>query len=137
MERTGDYMADSVVPIVEAGLAQFLPMDHELFPELRLVPAAGHTPGLVCVDIRSAGERLVLASDLLHSPLQCVYPEWSTRFCADPQRSTGVRVQLLSEWADDSTLVMPTHFPSPSAGTIAQRNGAFSFRYLSSDRAIF
>ena len=31
MERTGDYMADSVVPIVEAGRADFIPMDHSIF----------------------------------------------------------------------------------------------------------
>jgi glyoxylase-like metal-dependent hydrolase (beta-lactamase superfamily II) len=129
MERTGDYIGDSVAPIVEAGLADFVPMHHELMPEVRLIPAAGHTPGFVCVDIRSGGERLVLAGDLLHTPLQCKFPEWSTRFCADAHASARTRVRLLSEWAKDRTHIMPTHFPSPSAGFVERRNGAFSFRY--------
>lgn len=130
MERTGDYMGDSVVPIVEAGLADFVAMDHELLPEVRLIPAAGHTPGFVCVDVRSAGERLVLAGDLLHTPLQCVFPEWTTRFCTDPQGSVRTRLRLLSEWAESRTPMLPTHFPSPSAGIVERANGAFFFRYL-------
>ena len=130
MERSGDYMGDSVLPVVAAGLADFVAMDHELLPEVRLLPAAGHTPGFVCVDIRSSGERLVLAGDLLHTPLQCVFPEWSTRFCTDPQGSARTRVRLLSEWAADGTVMLPTHFPSPSAGIVERKNGAFSFRYV-------
>jgi glyoxylase-like metal-dependent hydrolase (beta-lactamase superfamily II) len=130
MERTGDYMQDSVLPIVEAGLADFVPMNHEILPEVQLLAAAGHTPGFVCVDVRSSGARLVLASDLLHSPLQCVYPEWTTRFCADPRGSVRTRVRLLGEWAASRTPIMPTHFPSPSAGIVERSNDAFFFRYL-------
>jgi glyoxylase-like metal-dependent hydrolase (beta-lactamase superfamily II) len=130
LARTGDYMGDSVLPIVAAGLADFVPMDHELFPEVCLVPAAGHTPGLVCVDVRSSGERLVLASDLLHSPLQCVFPEWKMLYCADARASARTRVRLLSEWAASRTPILPTHFPSPSAGIVEREDRAFGFRYL-------
>jgi glyoxylase-like metal-dependent hydrolase (beta-lactamase superfamily II) len=127
--RTGDYLADSVTPIVEAGLADFVPMDHQVLAEVRLLPAAGHTPGFVCVDVRADGKRTVLAGDLLHSPLQCVYPDWSTRFCADPVSSARTRIALLSEWARDRTVVIPTHFASPSAGHVERRHGSFFFRY--------
>jgi glyoxylase-like metal-dependent hydrolase (beta-lactamase superfamily II) len=130
MARTGDYMADSVVPIVEAGLADFVPMNHQLFPEVSLIPAAGHTPGLVCVDVRSSRERLVLAGDLLHSPLQCVFPEWKMLYCVDAAASARTRVRLLSEWAESRTPILPTHFPSPSAGLVERSNDAFRFRYL-------
>ena len=129
MQRTGDYMADSVLPIVEAGLADFVSMDHEILPEVRLIPAAGHTPGFVCVDVCASGARLVLAGDVLHTPLQCMFPEWGTRFCADPRGAARTRLRLLSGWADNRTLVMPTHFPSPSAGLFERKHSAFSFRY--------
>jgi glyoxylase-like metal-dependent hydrolase (beta-lactamase superfamily II) len=129
MERTGDYMADSVLPIAQAGLADFVRMDHQLLPEVRLIPAAGHTPGFVCVDVQSAGHRLVLAGDLLHTPLQCVFPEWTTRFCADPKGAVRTRLRLLSDWAAHRTLILPTHFPSPSAGFVEREKGAFRFAY--------
>ena len=129
MQRTGDYIGDSVLPIVQAGLADFVALDHQVLPEIRFIPAAGHTPGFVCVDVRCGTDRLVLAGDLLHSPLQCVFPQWSTRFCADPQASARTRMRLLSQWADARTVIMPTHFPSPSAGVVERRHGAFFFRY--------
>lgn len=130
LARTSDYLADSVLPVVEAGLADFVAMDHALCPEIQLIPAAGHTPGFVCVDVRSAGERLVLAGDLLHAPLQFSFPEWPMRFCADPVASARTRVRLLSEWAASGTLIMPAHFPSPSAGFVERLGGAFGFRYV-------
>ena len=40
------------------------------------------------------------------------------------------RVRFLSEWAKDGTRMLPTHFPSPSAGIVERKNGAFAFRYL-------
>lgn len=132
MERTGDYIADSVLPIVEAGRTDFVPMDHEVVQGVRFVPAAGHTPGFVCVDVTASGERLVLASDLLHSPLQCSFPEWQMRYCADPARSAATRMRFLSEWAKSRTLILPTHFPSPSAGYVEQHNGSFRFQYSES-----
>lgn len=130
MERTGDYIADSVAPVVECGQADFVPMNHEVADGVRLLPAAGHTPGFVCVEVSSSGERLVLASDLLHSPLQCKFPEWPMRYCADPSGSAATRVRFLGEWAKARTLVMPTHFPSPSAGYVERSNGSFRFQYL-------
>jgi glyoxylase-like metal-dependent hydrolase (beta-lactamase superfamily II) len=130
MERTGDYVADSVRPVIEAGQADFVPMDHEVVPGVGLLPAAGHTPGFVCVEISSSGERLVLASDLLHSPLQCAFPEWPMRYCAEPARSASTRTGLLSSWAGSRTLIMPTHFPSPSAGYVERHRGSFRFQYL-------
>jgi glyoxylase-like metal-dependent hydrolase (beta-lactamase superfamily II) len=130
LQRTGDYMADSVVPIVEAGLADFVPMDHAVLPNVRLLPAAGHTPGFVCVEVSASGERLVLAGDLMHTPLQCAFPEWTTRFCTDPQTAVRTRLRLLSQWSKDGTLVIPTHFPSPSAGYVKRDHGAFSFRLV-------
>jgi glyoxylase-like metal-dependent hydrolase (beta-lactamase superfamily II) len=130
MERTGDYMGDSVLPIVAAGLADFVPMDYEILPEIKLIPAAGHTPGFVCVDVRSSGQRLVLAGDLLHTPLQCVFPEWTTRFCTDPLGAVRTRLRLLSEWAANRTLILPTHFPSPSVGTVERKKGSFRFFYV-------
>ncbi|TNE38238.1 MAG: MBL fold metallo-hydrolase, partial [Alphaproteobacteria bacterium] len=45
----GDVIADSVAPVVEAGLADFVAMDHRICEEVSLFPSPGHTPGHVCV----------------------------------------------------------------------------------------
>src|SRR5580658_6941956 len=44
---------DSIQPIFDAGLAQFVELDHQISDEIRLVPSTGHTPGHVCVMIES------------------------------------------------------------------------------------
>jgi glyoxylase-like metal-dependent hydrolase (beta-lactamase superfamily II) len=129
-DRSGDYVGDSVVPIVDAGLADFVAMDHRINSEVSLVPQPGHTPGLVGVALRSGSEEAVLASDLLHSPLQCRYPEWSTRFCIDPDQSRRTRMDFLARHAGSGVIVIPTHFPSPSAGTIERDGGAYRFQYV-------
>ena len=89
--RTGDYMTDSVVPVVEAGLVDFVSTDHHIDSNVSLLPAPGHTPGMVCVALQSDGRQAIIASDLLHTVLQVAYPDWSTRFCADPVLSRQTR----------------------------------------------
>jgi glyoxylase-like metal-dependent hydrolase (beta-lactamase superfamily II) len=129
LTRTGDYIEDSVLPVVEAGLADFVPMDHALDASVRLRPAPGHTPGLVTVEVSSEGKRAILAGDVLHTPLQCRYPDWSTRFCADPVRSRATRIGFMNACSGSDILVMPTHFPSPSAGYFERDGDRFRFRY--------
>lgn len=126
-ERSGDYLGDSLVPVVGAGLVDFVAMDHRINEEISLMPAPGHTPGLVGVVLRSGGVQALLASDLLHTPLQCRYPEWSTRFCLDPDQSRRTRMDFLTRYAGTGIMVVPTHFPSPSAGTIERDGQAFRF----------
>lgn len=128
-DRSGEYFNDSLMPIAEAGLADFVAMDHRVNGEVSLAPLPGHTPGLVGVELRSGRDQILLASDLLHSPLQCRYPQWSTRFCIDPVQSRRTRMEFLARHADSGVVIIPTHFPSPSAGTIARDGGTYRFRY--------
>src|SRR5579859_6328261 len=50
-------LSDSIRPILDAGLADLVEMDHVISPEIRLTPTTGHTPGHVSVLITSEGER--------------------------------------------------------------------------------
>lgn len=128
--RTGDYLEDSVLPVAEAGLVDFVAADHRLDGCVSLTPAPGHTPGLTVVSIRSEGSEMILASDVLHSPLQLAYPHWSTSFCADKHQSRRTRLALLERWAANGTLIVPSHFPSPSAGRVHRQGDAYRFVYL-------
>jgi len=68
-----------------------------------------------------------MSGDLMHHPLQCAEPDWSSCFCIDPAHSARTRYAFLERYADTSTLVMPAHFPEPSAGRIVREGGAFRF----------
>jgi glyoxylase-like metal-dependent hydrolase (beta-lactamase superfamily II) len=131
LARTGDYIDDSVLPVVEAGLADFVAQDHVLDDTISFQPAPGHTPGMVTVKVESQGQRAIIAGDVLHTPLQCRFPAWSTRFCADAVQSRITRTAFLETNADTGTLVFPAHFASPTGGFIERDGDAFRFRYAS------
>ena len=129
-ERSGDYIVDSVEPVVAAGLVDFVPMDKRLTKDVALMPAPGHTPGMVMVDIQSEGKRAIVVGDLLHTLLQVRYPDWSTRFCADADHSRRTRKAFLEQFAGTGVLVLPAHFLSPTAGTIERDGKAYRFDYV-------
>ncbi|SKA40052.1 Glyoxylase, beta-lactamase superfamily II [Enhydrobacter aerosaccus] len=123
----GAIFADSIQPIVEAGLATFVAMDAQLAPEIRLLPTPGHTPGHVSVVIESQGARAVITGDLMHHPCQMARPDWSSGFDSDQDESRGTRQSFLRQFADTPTLVIGTHFAGPTAGRIIREGDAYRF----------
>jgi glyoxylase-like metal-dependent hydrolase (beta-lactamase superfamily II) len=118
LERTGDYIGDSIWPLFDAGRADLVDMDHQVAPGIRLVPLPGHTPGHVGVAVEGAAGSVLLTADLFHHPLQCCHPHWNTRFCLDPERSRATREGTMERLAQEGTLLMPAHFPGPNAGRL-------------------
>jgi glyoxylase-like metal-dependent hydrolase (beta-lactamase superfamily II) len=116
--RLGDYIGDSVLPLVAAGRLRPVEPDHRICPEVRLRPAAGHTPGNVCVEVDSAGARAVFAGDMVHHPLQLAFPDWSTDYCIDGDEAAKARQALLREVADTGALLFAAHFPGSLPGHI-------------------
>ena len=72
----GDVVGESVTPIFEAGLVDFVAEDAKVTDEVFLEPTIGHTPGHVSVHIRSRGEDAVITGDLMHHPVQLARPDW-------------------------------------------------------------
>jgi len=118
---------DSVQPIFDAGLAQFVELDHRISDEIRLMPSTGHTPGHVCVSIESEGERAVITGDMSHHPCQLAHPDWSPAFDSDPEAAAKTRARLFAEWADRPILVIGTHYATPTAGHVRRDGAAFRF----------
>ncbi|SOE98765.1 Glyoxylase, beta-lactamase superfamily II [Burkholderia sp. OK233] len=130
LQRTGDYVADSIDPVVEAGLADIVQPDHAVSPSVSLVHLPGHTPGHVGVSIESGGQKAILTGDLLHTPWQCENPHWNTRFCVDPQQSHKTRESFMAQYVDSSVMLVPSHFPYPCAGYLRSERTGFSFEFI-------
>lgn len=137
MIRTGDYVEDSVLPIVEAGRADLVDLDHRFNDRLWFEPLTGHTPGHVAVHAADAGTEIVLSGDVMHHPMQLRYPGWSTRFCADPDRSRATRTAFLERCAGSETIVMPAHFPGPNCGRIVREGDHYGIRFLDAASAAY
>lgn len=129
MMRTGDYVADSILPVLESGQADIADPNGRLNEKVRFEHTPGHTPGHMAVHLEDAGEHVILSGDIMHHPLQLRFPDWSTRYCADQDTARKTRRRFLSEWADTATMVAPAHFPSPTGGTVCRCGDHFGFRF--------
>lgn len=115
---------DSVKPIIDAGKADLIGSDHRLCEEISVIPAPGHTPGQMCVLIRSAGDEALLIGDTAHHPCQMARLDWSSTADSDAARSAATRHELFSRFADRPTMVIGGHF---NAGHIWRDGEAFKF----------
>ena len=115
-------------PVMEAGQAVLVDDDFTLDDCITIIPTAGHSPGHCCVNIASRGARAIITGDLMHHQLQVNEPGWSTIFCADPEAATASRLKIFGDVADSRDMLLPVHFPNPTAGRL--RHTAQGFRWL-------
>lgn len=122
-----DHLPDSLQPLFDAGLVDFVEGDHRVCPELALIPTPGHTPGHVSIHIASQGKEALITGDLMHHPLQCAEPQLRNRFCNDHDHSRETRIAFLRRYADSDAMIIGSHFAEPTAGWIRSEGNAWRF----------
>jgi glyoxylase-like metal-dependent hydrolase (beta-lactamase superfamily II) len=118
--------ADSVLPVVEADRAEIVGNDFAIGDHVRILPTPGHTPGHVAFALGKGKDSAVFSGDLMHTPLQTLYPELSPKFDVDPAQAAVTRRNFLERYCDTDTLCCTAHFPSPSVGKIKRKGNAFT-----------
>lgn len=124
-EARRQMFRDSVHPVHDAGLLDFIDVTDggtDIAPGLRLLPAPGHTPGQVAVELSSGDERALITGDSIHHPVQMSHPDLCSCVDIDPVRAVRTRTETLESLAGTSTLLIGSHFPPPTAGRV-QRQG--------------
>jgi glyoxylase-like metal-dependent hydrolase (beta-lactamase superfamily II) len=111
----GPAFADSVQPVIDAGLVAAVTADTAITPDVRLRCTPGHTPGHMSVWI---DDRCVITGDVLHHPIQVGHPDWTGRGDLDPDVARATRRELLADAATTNALVLGTHFAGTSAGRV-------------------
>jgi glyoxylase-like metal-dependent hydrolase (beta-lactamase superfamily II) len=133
LRETGGYHAvnhlrDSVDPVVEAGLVDFIVHDHQISEDVRLLPTPGHTPDHVSVYICSQGEHAVITGDLMHHPIQLAMPAHAATFDMDKKTGAQTRVEFVSRFQERPVLVIGSHFADPGAGYIVRHGDAWKLK---------
>ena len=118
--------ADSVEPVVAAGLATFVAPGDEV-AGLRVTAAGGHTPGMVNYWLESEGRFGVFAGDVLHHPVQVLRPEWNSIVDIQPERALPTRARFLADVSERDALVMPCHFGPPHCGFVRRQDTGYRF----------
>ena len=130
LRETGGYhgvnhLADSVDPVVAAGLVDFITHEHRISDEIRLLPTPGHTPDHVSVLINSGDEQAVITGDVMHHPIQVAMPGHPATFDMDKTAGAKTRVDFVTRFQEKPVLVIGSHFADPGAGYIVRHGDAW------------
>lgn len=97
--------SDSVMPIVEAGLAEFVDDGFDIASGLSLIALPGHTPGQLGLCLFHGTRQAIFCADAVHSPVQVFHPDWASRFCSDPAMAIATRQELFERLAGTDDLL--------------------------------
>lgn len=125
----GGSFRDSVLPVVEAGLAQMVDGPGALDEYLSWEPAPGHTPGTIAIKLDTPGGRAAFCGDILHHGVQVWHPEWNSFACLDGDMARKSRRKVLEHCAGSGALLMPVHFGAPFVCHVDARGDRFSARF--------
>ncbi len=120
---------ESVQPVVDAGLADFVATDHRITEEVALIPTHGHTPGHVSIVIQSEGERVIITGDCAHHPCQLARPDWGTTADIDADMARQTRWRLFGDIAGSDCLVLGTHWTGVGGGQVVRDGAAFRLQF--------
>jgi glyoxylase-like metal-dependent hydrolase (beta-lactamase superfamily II) len=112
--------AKDALTALQGTVEQIAPGD-EIAPGVTVLPAPGHTPGHLAVEVTSDGERLLHIVDAAGDPvLHLQHPDWF--FAPDnwPAQEILTRRALFDRAAQEDLLVLTYHFPFPGLGHVQQ-----------------
>lgn len=127
-ENQREVLEDSLIPIMDAGLAVMVDDDFAIEDLVRLEPTPGHTPGHCSIQLGAGATHGVITGDMIHHPAQIAEPQWTSRVCWDRQQSAKTRREFLERYADTSTTILGTHFAPPTALRIVSEGDRFAIR---------
>ena len=98
-----------------------LDRESEIVRGVRAIPAPGHTPGHMVVEVSSAGKRLLYTGDTVLHPLHLEHPDWTPIYDILPERAAASKRRIFDLAAEEKALVIGQHFPPfPSLGHVVK-----------------
>jgi glyoxylase-like metal-dependent hydrolase (beta-lactamase superfamily II) len=125
VELFGALAEGPLTSLEERGVLDLVSADHVLTDEVRLVASHGHTPGHVCVEIESGGERAVILGDVVHHKLSLGDP--TGREAEDSDEALTTRQAWYERLATSDVLVFATHFEEPAIGYFERAGEGYRF----------
>jgi glyoxylase-like metal-dependent hydrolase (beta-lactamase superfamily II) len=112
--------AESIQPVIDAGLLELVPANSEVAPGVRYEATPGHTSAHHSVRLASDGSSAFITGDFIHHPMQIAHPDWSSTGDFDGAASARNRRAFFEACAGTDLLVLGTHFTGPGAGHIVE-----------------
>jgi glyoxylase-like metal-dependent hydrolase (beta-lactamase superfamily II) len=103
--------------------------ESEIVPGIRAIPAPGHTPGHLVVEVFSADELLLYIGDTVLHPLHLEHPNWLPIYDILPEQAAASKRRIFDQAAARKALVLGQHFaPFPSLGTVTANGEGWLWR---------
>jgi glyoxylase-like metal-dependent hydrolase (beta-lactamase superfamily II) len=104
--------------------------EHEIMPEVTVVPTGGHSTGHQAVIVRGTGDgarTLAFFGDLLMRPW-AANPRWVTAFDDFPLDSVTRKVELFTQAADEDWIIALSHEAVHPIGRLVRDGDRFRFK---------
>jgi glyoxylase-like metal-dependent hydrolase (beta-lactamase superfamily II) len=118
-------LAAPIASLRERGLLDLVAADTALTEEVRLLESHGHTPGHVCIEIESEGDRAILIGDVVHHKIALANP--GAPESGDSDQALATRLALYDRVAGSDTLILASHFEAPAVGYFKRRGAGYEF----------
>jgi glyoxylase-like metal-dependent hydrolase (beta-lactamase superfamily II) len=100
----------------------------EFLPGIKFVRAPGHSKHHCILSISSGAERLLYSSDLVHHPVQIIFPELGLFTDFNPEQAFCTRTKFLSQAAKTNVPIFACHFPFPGLGRIKKDGNSLTWQ---------
>jgi glyoxylase-like metal-dependent hydrolase (beta-lactamase superfamily II) len=107
---------NSVLPVLEAGLAVIISGHHTICNGLEVQPSPGHTVGHSSLHLNSDGKQAYFVGDVFHHPLEMLRPDLDDHTGEDFGQLHVSRRHIIDTCLQSGALAIPAHFISPFGG---------------------
>ena len=126
----GAPFEDSILPLLSQSAIRFVAAGDEIADCLTARAAPGHTAGQLTYTLRTDDPRaFVFSADVLHSPIQVIYPQINSRWCELPDEARRTRHALLAEAARSESIVLPAHAGGLGGWMVTREGEGFAVRF--------
>lgn len=118
---------NSVLPVLEAGLARIVDGHHTICTGVEIEPSFGHTIGHSSLHLSSGGQQAYFVGDVFHHPLEMVAPGLDDCTSENFALLRETRQRLIDIAVRDRALIVPAHFRCPFGGHLHSNDDGLVF----------
>ena len=116
------YFCENYVPLVEAGVVDFIEADGEVLPGISVWRTGGHTMHHQLIKIESGGRTAVFTADLMPTAAHIDEP-WIMGYDLYPMDTLAFKRTFVREAIEREYVIFFEHDPTIAAGVIREENG--------------